>query len=63
MYGYSVAFRARMMNAVMNGERLNEQEQLALLILAWNAFREDRKMARPQLPKGGLTAKNFPEPK
>lgn len=59
----ALAFRARVLNARDNGERLNEQEQLALLITAWNAFREDRQIGRLQLPKGGLTAKNFPEPK
>lgn len=59
----ALAFRARIWNAVENGERLSEQEQLALLILAWNAWREDRELSRMQLPKGGLTAKNFPEPR
>jgi hypothetical protein len=59
----ALGFRARLTNAALSGERLNEQEQLALIIMAWNAFREERTMARPQLPKGGLTAKNFPEPK
>ena len=59
----ALAFRARMANAAVTGERLNESEQLALMILAWNAFRDDRKLTRMQLPQGGLTAKNFPEPK
>jgi hypothetical protein len=59
----ALAFRARIWNAVENGERLNEQEQLALMILAWNAWREGRELTRLQLPKGGLTPKNFPEPK
>jgi hypothetical protein len=58
-----LAFRARIWNAVETGERLNEQEQLALMILAWNAWREDRELSRMQLPKGGLTPRNFPEPK
>lgn len=58
-----LAFRARIWNSVENQERLSETEQLALIILAWNAFREDREMSRLQLPKGGLTPKNFPEPK
>ena len=57
------AFRSRIWNAVENGERLNEQEQLALMVLAWNAWREDRELTRLQLPKGGLTSRNFPEPK
>jgi len=58
-----LAFRARIWNSVENQERLSEQEQLALIILAWNAWREDRELSRMQLPKGGLTPKNFPEPK
>lgn len=58
-----LGFRARLANAKAAGERLNEHQQLALMISTWNAFREDRKMSRPQLPPGGLTPKNFPEPK
>lgn len=58
-----LAFRSRIWNAVETGERLNEQEQLALMITAWNAWREDRELTRLQLPKGGLTTRNFPEPK
>jgi hypothetical protein len=58
-----LAFRARIWNSVENQERLSEQEQLALMILAWNAWREDRELSRIQLPKGGLTPRNFPEPK
>jgi hypothetical protein len=58
-----LGFRARIANAKAAGERLTEHQQLALMISTWNAFREDRKMARPQLPQGGLTPKNFPIPK
>lgn len=58
-----LAFRARIWNAVETQERLSEQEQLALIILAWNAWREGRTLTRMQLPKGGLTPRNFPEPK
>lgn len=58
-----LGFRARIANAKAAGERLTEHQQLALMISAWNAFREDREMARPQLPAGGLTPKNFPVPK
>ena len=57
-----LAFRARLTNAALDGERLSESEQLALMIVAWNAFREERTLDRVQLPKGGLTSKNFPEP-
>jgi hypothetical protein len=59
-----LALRNRMINAkIPPAERLTEHEQLALFVLAWNAFREDRTMAKLQLPAGGLTARNFPEPK
>jgi hypothetical protein len=58
-----LGFRARIANAKAAGEKLTEHQQLALMISTWNAFREDRKMARPQLPQGGLTPKNFPTPK
>jgi hypothetical protein len=58
-----LALRNRMYNAKVTSERLTEHEQLALFCLAWNAFREDRKLSRLQLPTGGLNAKNFPEPK
>lgn len=59
----ALAFRQRIWNARENDERLSEQEQLALMVVAWNAWREGRKISRLQLPKGGLTPKNFPEPK
>jgi hypothetical protein len=59
----ALGFRNRMINAKAAGERLTEHQQLALMIFAWNAFREDRKLSRPQLPQGGLTPRNFPEPK
>lgn len=58
-----LAFRARIWNSVETQERLSETEQLALIITAWNAWREDKELTRLQLPKGGLTPKNFPEPK
>ena len=43
-------------------ERLNEYEQLALFITAWNGWRDGKEMRRMPLPHGGLTTKNFPEP-
>jgi len=59
-----LALRNRMTNAkIPPVERLTEHEQLALFCLAWNAFREDRTMTRLQFPPGGLTARNFPEPR
>lgn len=53
--------RARLLSAGRNDERLNEHEQLALVVFAWNAHRAGRSLSRLQLPKGGLTPNNFPE--
>lgn len=58
-----LVFRTRLTNAALNKERLTETEQLALMITAWNYWRDDREMGALKLPEGGLTAKNFPEPK
>lgn len=58
-----LVFRTRLTNAALNKERLTEQEQLALMITAWNYWREEREMGVLKLPEGGLNAKNFPEPK
>ena len=55
--------RARFLSSSRLDERLTEFEQLALVVIAWNADRDARSIARVQLPKGGLTPKNFPEPK
>jgi hypothetical protein len=55
--------RERFRRAWELDERLNEYEQLALFILAWNGWRDGKEMRRIQLPPGGLTTKNFPEPK
>lgn len=59
----ALAFRNRMWAAKADGQRLNPQEQLGYLIMAWNAFRDDRKVKTLQSPKGGFTPKTFPEPK
>ena len=56
--------RARIWKAREADERLTEHEQLFMLVLAWNHFRAgnlDVKLIK--LPGGGLTPKNFPEPK
>lgn len=58
-----LVFRTRLTNAALNRERLTEQEQLALMITAWNYWREEREMGVLKLPEGGLNAKNFPEPR
>lgn len=58
-----LVLRSRMVNAKLSGERLTEHEQLALVCLAWNAFRADKTISILKLPVGGLTPRNFPEPK
>jgi hypothetical protein len=59
----ALAFRNRIWNAREAGERLTPYEQLAYLIIAWNAFKEDRTMKLLKFTAGKLTAKNFPEVK
>ena len=59
----ALAFRSRIWNAREAGERLTTYEQLAYLIIAWNAFKEDRPLKLVKFPNGKLTAKNFPEVK
>jgi hypothetical protein len=43
-------------------DKLTPEDQLALLIRAWNAFREHRTLERILIVKGGLTSRNFPVP-
>lgn len=57
----AMVWRRRMTAAVRRDERLTEHEQLALLILAWNAFRAERTISVLSLPDGGLKPTNFPE--
>lgn len=59
----ALAFRNRIWNAREAGERLTPYEQLAYLIIAWNAFKDDRPLKIVKFPNGKLTPKNFPEPK
>lgn len=59
----ALAFRNRIYRARENGERLNQYEQLGYLIMAWNAFKEDRTLAKLLPPKGGFTPKTYPDPK
>ncbi len=59
----ALAFRNRIWNAKEAGERLTPYEQLAYLIIAWNAFKDDRPLKIVKFPNGKLTPKNFPEPK
>ncbi len=59
----ALAFRNRMWAARAEGQRLNQNEQLGYLIMAWNAFKGDRSIGKLQPPRGGFTPKTFPEPK
>lgn len=59
----ALAFRSRIMNSRANAERLTKYEQLGYMIMAWNAFREERTLGKLLPPRGGFTPKTFPEPK
>ena len=59
----ALAFRNRIWNAREAGERLTPHEQLAYLIIAWNAFKEDRTLKLVKFPNGKLTVKTFPDVK
>jgi hypothetical protein len=55
--------RGRITRLRVRGGRINETEGLALTIRAWNAHRAGETRTKLQMPKGGLTNENFPEPK
>ncbi|MFY0406894.1 hypothetical protein [Solicola sp. PLA-1-18] len=55
--------RSRVTRLRITGGRINETEGLALTIRAWNAHRAGEKRTKLQMPRGGLTNDNFPEPK
>ena len=57
------ALRNRIVRMRVGGGRVNETEALALVIYAWNAFRAGETRSKLQMPKGGLTPENFPEPR
>ena len=57
------ALRNRIVKMRMGGGRVNETEALALVVMAWNARRAGETRSKLQLPRGGLTSENFPEPK
>jgi hypothetical protein len=59
----ALAFRNRMISAKSEQQRLSEHEQLGYLIMAWNAFKDDRTLAKLLPPRGGFSPKTFPEPK
>lgn len=47
----------------VRAERLRVEEQLAMLVRAWNAVRNDETLYRVSASKGPLTNANFPQPK
>ena len=55
--------RSRITRLRVRGGRINETVGLALTIRAWNAHRSGQTRAKLQLPAGGLTNDNFPEPR
>lgn len=57
------ALRNRIVKMRVSGGRVNETEALALVIYAWNAHRRGETRNKLQMPKGGLTPENFPEPR
>lgn len=57
------ALRNRIVKMRVGGGRANETEALALVIYAWNAHRTGGTRSKLQMPKGGLTPENFPEPR
>lgn len=55
-----LALRNRLDRDRQYGLRVNEAEQGALIVYAWNAFREGRSLTKMNLPKGGVHSGNFP---
>lgn len=53
----------RIVTMRLAGGRVNETEALALTIRAWNAYRNGENPTKFQMPKGGLSNNNFPEPR
>lgn len=59
-----LALDKRLRRIRKEGFRVTNRDVLALFILAWNAWRDGRSMAKFQKPKGAAwTAESFPEPK
>lgn len=57
------ALRTRIVRMRVGGGGVHETEALALAIYAWNAHRAGETRTKLQLPRGGLTPQNFPEPR
>lgn len=58
-----VTLDKRLQSVRRNGVKMPYRDYLGLFILAWNAWRDDRQMAKFQRPAGGRWSEsNFPEP-
>jgi hypothetical protein len=57
------ALRNRIVKMRVGGGRVNETDALALVIMAWNTHRAGERRSKLQMPRGGLTPENFPEPR
>lgn len=57
------AFRERSRRDREANRNVRPHVHLALLIYAWNAFRDGRPATKLQLPKSGLTSGNYPVPR
>lgn len=58
-----VTLDKRLQSMRRNGVKVPSRDYLAFFILAWNAWRDGRQMAKFQRPRGGRWAEdNFPEP-
>ena len=57
------ALRSRIVKMRVGDGRVNETDALALAIYAWNAHRAGETRSKLQMPRGGLTPENFPEPR
>ncbi|WP_458686398.1 hypothetical protein [Nocardia tengchongensis] len=58
-----LALRYRLDLIRMTRLRVNDRDQIGLIVTAWNLWRRGRSVTKLQRPKGGFTAENFPEPR
>jgi hypothetical protein len=58
-----LTLRNRLIRDRDTSNRLSDMEQLALVIRAWNSWRAHENLSSLQLPKGGVTAANMPQPR
>ena len=59
-----MVLRRRLIRDLDNSDRgrMSDLYQGACLVIAWNAYRTNRKIAIIKLPTGGVTSTNFPQP-